>query len=141
MDRYLAHLATVPLFRDCRQDDLKAIARCGTDIVLEAGQELTTQDRAGYEFFVIVSGTVEVVRGGRVVAVLGPGDHVGELALLGAGPRNATVTATSNVAAIVVQSNEFRGLLERAPGLSYSLLTRLAGRLADQDRSGVAGLA
>lgn len=132
-DLYLEHLAKVPLFSLCSKRELAMIARRGTDVVVEAGRTLTREGSAGYEFFVIIDGKATVTREGREVAVLGPGDFFGELALLDRAPRNATVTATTRMELVVVSSREFRTLLEEAPTLTYKLLAAMAHRLRELD--------
>lgn len=132
-DLYLEHLARVPLFAMCSRRELGMIARRGTDVLAEPGRVLTREGAAGYEFFIILDGRATVTRGGREVAVLGPGDFFGELALLDRAPRNATVTATTTVELLVVSSREFRALLGEAPTLTSKLLAALAHRLRELD--------
>lgn len=110
------------------------IARAGTDLVFAPGRAIVREDTAGYEFFVICDGKAVVSRGGHDVATLGTGDFFGELALLHQAPRNATVTAETKVEAVVVSAQEFRSLLEGAPGLTYKLLAGMAARLSELDR-------
>ena len=132
-DAYLEHLSKVPMFSALSKKDLTQIARRATDSVVEPGQTLTREGSPGYEFFVIVEGTADVTRNGRKIATLGPGDFFGELALLERVARNATVTATSRLEVLVVVSNEFRTLLEDAPGVTYRLLVGMARRLRELD--------
>jgi CRP-like cAMP-binding protein len=77
-----------------------------------------------------VSGTAKVTRKGKTVATLGPGDFFGEIALLHNAPRNATVTATSDVDALVVSHRDFTSLLATAPQIQAKILQALAERLA-----------
>ena len=51
----------------------------------------------------------------RIIAQLGPGDCVGELALLDHGPRTATVTAATPLTVLVLGPREFSGLLDEVP--------------------------
>jgi CRP/FNR family transcriptional regulator, cyclic AMP receptor protein len=130
---YTEHLARVPIFSACTKRELELIARRGTDIVFDAGAQVVREGSQGYEFFVIVDGKASVSRAGRQVATLGPGDFFGELSLLDRTPRNATVTADTRLETVVVSSQEFRSLLEEAPGLTYKLLAGMARRLRDLD--------
>lgn len=134
-DPYLAHLATVPLFGDCSERELAMIARRGTDVVVPAGRILVREGRPGYEFFVIIDGTVTVTRDGEHVTDLGPGAFFGELALLHDVPRNATVAATTEVEILVVQSQELRTLLTEVPNLARALRSEGTGRTDGNDSS------
>ena len=101
---------------------------------MEAGHVLVDQGDAGREAFVIVDGTATVKRNGRKVGTLGPGDSIGELALLDHGPRTATVTADTDLTALVLSAREFAGVIEEVPGLAQKLLGQLAARVRELDR-------
>jgi CRP-like cAMP-binding protein len=75
-----------------------------------------------------------VRRNGRRVGELGPGDAIGELSLLDHGPRTATVTAETELTALVLSAREFAGVIEEVPGLAQKLLGQLAARVRDLDR-------
>jgi len=133
-DAYLDHLARVPMFSACGADELRAVARRSTDVTFAAGEVLVREGEPGYEAFVIVDGAVRVERGGEEIAVLGPGDFFGELALLDRSPRTATVTTIAPTEAVVLTLQEFDALLEEAPSITRKLLQGLARRLAEVDR-------
>ena len=123
-------IAGVPLFVRCSRKETQRIASISTEIDMAAGKVLIHEREYGSEFFVLVEGTVDVTRGGELVATLGPGDYVGEIALLENTPRNATVTASSPVRALVLNGREFWALLDTAPAIQRKLLGTLAERLA-----------
>src|SRR4051794_21137210 len=93
----LERLAAVPLFRSSSKRELEKIDRAADEVVVEAGRVLVTQDQTGRDCYVIMSGTASVSRDGREIATLGPGQSVGELAVLDGGPRTATVTAVTDL--------------------------------------------
>lgn len=128
-DVYIQHLSAVPMFSTCSKKELTMVARRGTDLVAKPGRVLARQGATGHEFFIIRRGEAEVSRDGRTVAKLGPGDFFGELALLDRTPRDATVTAITELDVIVVSGREFRALLEEAPNLTFKLLAGMAHRL------------
>lgn len=125
----IAHLAAVPLFSSCSRRELQKIAAASDEIVAKAGRVLTEQGRVGHEFFLIVEGQATVRRNGRKVATLGAGQHFGELAPLTKAPRDATVTADTDMSLLVLGQREFLSVLHDVPGLAEKLVRYLAGRL------------
>jgi CRP/FNR family transcriptional regulator, cyclic AMP receptor protein len=120
----------VPLFSSASKSELEQIASIADELDLPEGKVLIKEGDAGREFFVLIDGTAEVERGGRKVASLGPGDFFGEIALIAKTPRNATITTTSPVRALVVTDRAFRQLLDRSPQIAVPVLVALAERLA-----------
>ncbi len=122
-------LSRIPLFAGCSDRDLEHLAHAADRIRLPEGTLLTRQGDIGREAFVILTGSAAVDRDGERVAEIGPGDVVGELALLDGGPRSATVTATSDIEALVLTRPAFTAVLDEIPTLAHRLLVTLARRL------------
>jgi CRP-like cAMP-binding protein len=120
----------VPLFAAASKQELAEIASIADEIDLPEGKVLIQEGDTGREFFVLIEGTAEVARGGKKVASIGPGDFFGEIALIAKTPRNATITTTSPVRALVITDRAFRQLLDHAPQIQIGVLTALAERLA-----------
>jgi CRP-like cAMP-binding protein len=130
---HLDHLASVPLFSACSKKELEAVRRASDELTLPAGRVLCEQGKVGREAFIIVGGTAEVRRNDRKVATLGPGDYVGELALLDHGPRTATVTAQTELDVLVLGAREFAALVDQVPAIAHKLLKALASRVRELD--------
>lgn len=128
-DAKIDRLASNPLFAGLRPRDYERIAQLCTEVDAPAGRALCREGEAGQEFFVLLSGTVGVSVGGREVGTLGAGDFFGELALLDAGPRNATVTAKEDVSLLVLSRREFLDLLEEEPIVAVRMLPAIGARL------------
>src|SRR5262245_46284389 len=102
-----ATLARVPLFKGLSKRELAQISSLMTSVELSAGTVLAHQGEIGRDFVILLDGEVEVARDGRVIAVRGPGEYIGEIALLDDRPRTATVTAKTDVSAEVLNRAEF----------------------------------
>jgi CRP-like cAMP-binding protein len=135
-DHRVDFLRAVPLFAACSKRELRRIAAIADEIDVGEGKLLARQGDPGRELFVMLEGTVKVERNGEQVNALGPGDFVGEGALLLRKPRNATVTTTSPVRALVITDNSFQRLLEEDPKIAAKVQETAAARLppADADR-------
>jgi CRP-like cAMP-binding protein len=120
----------VPLFSSASKSELEEIASIADEIDLPEGRQIIKEGDSGREFIVLVEGTADVERGGRKVASIGPGDFVGEIALISKTPRNATITTTSPVRALIITDRAFRQLLEHSPQIQIGVLQALAERLA-----------
>jgi CRP/FNR family transcriptional regulator, cyclic AMP receptor protein len=121
-------LSTVPLFRDISQRHLKKVAAKAN---LKRYAPLTPIVSAGDEgdaFYIILDGTASVRRTGKRAVKLGPGDFFGELALLDAAPRNATVEADGEVLAMRLGRAAFTKVLENEPKVAIAMLRGLAAR-------------
>ena len=130
---HLDHLASVSLFSACSKKELQAVARATDEVDLSAGRTLCEQGTIGREAFIIVDGTAEVRRNGKKVATLGPGTCVGELALLDHGPRTASVTAATDMKALVIGAREFAGVVDEIPPIAHKLMKALAAKVRELD--------
>lgn len=82
-----------------------------TRVSFADGDVLCEEGQSGREAFLLIEGEVAVSRGDDFVAMLGAGDVVGELALLGDGRRTASVTAIGDVEAYVMSAAEFASVM------------------------------
>jgi CRP-like cAMP-binding protein len=70
------------------------------------------------------------VRQGELIATRGPGSHLGEIALLAARPRTATLVASTPLQTRVASQREFSSLLAAVPMVAERLQASMAERLA-----------
>jgi CRP-like cAMP-binding protein len=125
----VALLREVGLFREVGDEGLAAVAAKSTEIAFEAGRMIVRQGEVGTGFFVISSGHARVIRDGKTIAELGPGQFFGELSLLDQEPRIANVVAESNVDCLALASWDFEALLASQPGVALAILRGVARRL------------
>ena len=124
-------LRQVPLFAGCTKRELSRISTLADELALPQGTTLISEGKQGHEFFVLVEGEVEIEARGRKLTSLEKGAFFGEMALISARPRNATVTATSPVRVLVVHEQAFRALLRDSPDIQLKVLKTLADRAAE----------
>lgn len=132
-DAYVATLARVPLFVDLGQRELQRLAAACAEREYAAGDVLVRQGDPGAGLFVIESGRVRVMRheegSARELAVMGPGEVFGEMALLDEYPRSATVTAIEPTRVILLPVFDFRAALHEDGDISIRLLAVVSRRL------------
>jgi CRP-like cAMP-binding protein len=123
-------LKEVSFFCACAPSEVEALSRSFTEAEVAAGTDVIRQGDDSREFYVIVSGTADVLRDGTVIRSLGPGDFFGEIANLLHARRTATITATSTLRLLVSDEPSFRQAVRDTPGLYRKLIEALAERLA-----------
>jgi CRP/FNR family transcriptional regulator, cyclic AMP receptor protein len=121
-------LRAVDPLRDCSDAQLQEVAQLAERVQVGEGEVLAREERIGREFFLILSGRVAVTQKGRRVNTLGPGDFFGELAAVDPGPRNATVTALSELDMLIIGPREFSAMAA-IPGFRDALFRSMASRL------------
>ena len=130
----VSRLGQVRLFKELSKSDLKELEDIGRVVEHAPGHTIIDQGESGAGFHMILSGEVKVVRGGRTVARLGPGEVFGEMALIDGGPRTATVVAETDTTTFAIATWDFRALVKKRPGMSWSLLLSMTERLREAQR-------
>ena len=127
-------LKEISIFSECSSKELKSISGLLTQVPIKAGKVLTKQGEPGREFMIIVDGQATVRKDGKVIATLGPGDFFGELAVIAGMPRNATITADTDMVIDALNRREFSSLLDGSPKIAKKILVGAVSRLHDSER-------
>jgi CRP-like cAMP-binding protein len=123
-------LKRVPLFADLDRRQLKKLADHFRERLLQPGSTPVQEGTmSGIGFFVLADGEATVSVGGNVLATLKPGDHFGELALVGEGERTATVTATTDLRVLEIPFYDFRDFALANPDVTWKLLQHVVALL------------
>ncbi len=123
-------LAALQLFEACPPGDLSNVAAAvtGTRQVPD-GEVVCREGETADRWWIVADGYADVTVAGLYAATIGPGESIGELALLDGEPRGATVTAVTDLVLHEVDGDAFRSALETSPRVAVALLTQLAQRL------------
>ena len=125
-------LAQVPLFSDLNKRQLRKLATGFRERRFGPGRTVVREGHMdGVGFFVIAEGTAAVSVSGATVALLGPGEYFGELAMLTEQARGATVTAETPLRCLMMAFWDFRKFAKENPDVSWKLLQHLAGIISD----------
>ncbi len=140
----------VPLFSGLTKRQLAAVAKLVDHMTFAPGDVLVKELDVGRRLVIIREGTAEVRRQGSVapgdstkgaergtsrrLATVGPGDVIGELALIDGRPTSASVVADTQVEALVIYATRFNKLLSAMPQLYPRLLVGLAARVRELDQ-------
>jgi CRP-like cAMP-binding protein len=143
MDR-MVFLRQVPLFAELPPQDLKHVADVMTEGTFEDGEAIVREGEAGDELHILVEGEIVVMTGTPSVPVArrGPGDHVGEMAVMTGEPRMATLVCRGRVRTLSLDRSRFERILRDRPGVAIATIRGLSERLrqahAGQDSGGSA---
>ena len=129
-------LKRVPLFSGLSQRQLRQLAKHFRERRVPVGALLTKQgEMSGVAFFVIAEGEAAVIVDGTRVGTVGPGDHVGELAMISQRERMATVEALTSMRCHTIQFWDFRAFVKKNPDVMWKLLQHVA-RILLTEQSG-----
>jgi len=151
MEIETSRIAAIRFFADLPEDELAAIAGVASEVEIPSGQALAAEGRMGHSLFAVESGTADVVIDGATVQTVGPGDVVGEMAVLASPPdpfeppevaegglRTASVVATSPMRLIALFKRDVWALERRAPVATQRLRAVLGERRAQDAQRALA---
>jgi CRP-like cAMP-binding protein len=128
-------LTAIPLFSHLSPDEAHRLATFATETTVAPGQILMKEGDYSTELIAIEEGTADVVKGGRTVASLGPGELIGEMGLLSREPRSADVIATSPMLVMRLTHWEVRRMSSQTLARIREIIEqRQAAGLADPAR-------
>jgi len=129
-------LREIPIFADLSPEDLKLVAEIAREEWYPQNTDIFHQGDEGSMMFVIVDGRLQVVRKAdgtdQVLAERGPGDFVGEMAIIESAPRSATLHTQSEVRVLAIDDETFKGILRERPSVSFAVLRSLSRRLREK---------
>jgi CRP/FNR family transcriptional regulator, cyclic AMP receptor protein len=125
-------LSKLPLFGELDHHDLSHVAGWVNEKRFGDGDVLIEEGDLPTEVYLIETGTVDVTHAEQLIATLGPGDVVGEIALLDPQRRTATVTARSPVRTVALSVEDFASMDGEMPEITRQLREIAERRLAER---------
>jgi CRP-like cAMP-binding protein len=126
-------LRQIALFARMSEPELARFAVLGEPVDAEVGAVLIDQGDVGIECFLVLEGEAGVFAGGENVATIGSGTVVGEMALIGHKPRNASVIAQTPMRLLAFNITSFKKLLDEMPAAQKYIYELLESR-AEENR-------
>ena len=140
-------LSNVALFQGLTPKDWHALSQQLHQKIYRAGTHIITAEQPGDVVFVILSGTVKIYMDQAdgttvILAILGPGDVVGEMSLIDSAGRSANVLTLEDSHLLWMERTAFQHCLKRIPALNYNLVRILSRRvrLANEQIQALASL-
>ncbi len=122
-------LKKVALFSQLPSRELLNLASIAQEVSYPESSVLLREGDEGDSLYLILSGEVAVQTGGRTIAVLGPRECVGEMAILDREPRSATVVALDHVTALRIERDSFYEVLAQKREIALGIIRILVRRL------------
>lgn len=127
--RLVGLLAKVPLFSGLDKKDLMDIVSVGTEVSFAAGKTILEQGEPGLSFLLVLEGKVEVRKGGKNIATIGPGGFFGEMTVFDDKPRSADVVAVEPTSCFGITNWSFIPMLRSNPNVAIGIINELVRRL------------
>jgi CRP-like cAMP-binding protein len=122
------------LFREFSDTGLKIFASIATEKSIPAGAPLFAENMVGESMFIVKSGTVRITSrdagNDRALAILGAGEHLGELALLARSVRLVSAVAETPCELVEIAQRDFYRLQPQKPQACLKLALAIAADLA-----------
>jgi CRP/FNR family cyclic AMP-dependent transcriptional regulator len=122
-------LRSVTVFSTCTPAQLDRLVGAATSTEHVPGEALTEEGVMGHRFHLILEGEAQAERGGETVGIVGRGEFVGEIGLLGGGAATATVRSTAPTRCLELRRERFWEVLEAEPAIALRILEVVCRRL------------
>jgi CRP-like cAMP-binding protein len=128
-------LRHIPLFTACNPHALQEIGQLADEVDVPDGYTLIREGTFGEQFILIIEGRVRIDRGGKTIRTMGPGEFLGEIALIDKGRTTATATTEGPAKLFILGHQAFNSLLDQSPAVRLDIMTALANRVRQLEPS------
>ena len=131
-------LRAVPIFESLDDEAARLLCSLMTMEECDAGQMLFRAGDVGDSMYLIEDGKIQISMRSAdgeelILAILGPGDFFGEMALFDRKPRSANATIMESCRLAVLSRHHFLSFLSSSPDVAVEMLTALTRRLRRTD--------
>ncbi len=140
LNRKVEVLKQMPLFRHLTYKEILRILSVTQVTDYAAGDEVIREGEPGHELYILLKGKLRLHKEGTFITNLGPGAHLGEMALVDKGPRSLSATAEERTRALVLRRRDFNDIIRNEPRLSVKLLWAFVQVLGQRLRKTTADL-
>jgi serine phosphatase RsbU (regulator of sigma subunit) len=140
-EEQIALLRNNPLFGELPRGELKYLAYTLNRLSLEPGTVICRENEPGDSFYIVISGSVDVIMGletpdEKLLATHEAGEHIGEMSLvIPGGKRSASLRTRVKSQLWVMNRDDFDELLHRQPHVAYSMVKVMSNRLRNSDNA------
>lgn len=122
-------LKSIELFSALPGEDLAQVALIAVEESRERDEEIFAEGEGGDALYLVLEGKVRVHKGEKTIAELGERECFGEMAILDASPRSASVTTLEEVSLLKIAREDFQEILAEKPEIAQGILQVLIKRL------------
>jgi hypothetical protein len=115
-------LKGMQMFRYLSYKELVRVSNIAETIELKTDQVIFSSGQPGDSMYVVLSGSVRLTKGEKMVAELGKGHHFGEMALVDRSVRSLTATASAGTRLVVITRKDFYDIIKREPASAVKML-------------------
>ena len=118
-------LGSVALFEDLSLAQLQRVLNVSEERTYSRGATVVTEGENSSDLYVLMEGKIALTRGGRPIAEMRSGDHIGETTLIDGRACRSTLRVLTDSRLLVLTKEQFQNLVRRHPWLGVTLLKRL----------------
>jgi len=122
-------LKRIELFSQISGEDLAQIAQITDEVHFDDVEDIFQEAEPGDTLYFIVSGQINIHRGGHGLSLMGEREVFGEMSLLDSEPRSATATAVGDVTLLKIERDDFNEILAEKPEIAQGIIRVLSYRL------------
>jgi signal transduction histidine kinase len=126
---HLEILRTIDLFQSFSEEELRSFFTRVEEVRLKPQKLLFQEGDEGSDMYILLSGTLKVFRGNRLLHIVKPGNYVGEMAIIEDKPRSASVASLESCVLLKVPGELFKEYFSRQPQSLVAMMKSLSQRI------------